>query len=90
VAKGVEVESVEMEPAFSRLAAVVMRSPYFHGDAPDEGDADAADAYRDRLRAERNALQKGLKGCRDEGDLRGEAAKIYQRAKASLPRAKGG
>jgi hypothetical protein len=87
---GQREDAPEMTPEFSREAARALGSPYFTSPPPKGLTAAKQVAFYKGRDREKDALWKGLKGCRDERDLKGEAAAIYKRAKASLPRAKGG
>lgn len=69
---------------FSRLAAAVMHSPHFFGDAPEFADPQEHVDWRMARAEERDLLSDALQGCESAGDIPDGVRPIWDRARASL------
>lgn len=76
-------EDKQMTAEFFELASAVMNAPYFYG-MPETNDKEKVFAFLDKRNAEKDLLDDALGHCTEYGNLRGEAKKIFDKAKLSI------
>lgn len=70
----------QIDPAFSRRAGNVLRSPIFYAEPDNTDDKEAVIAFYDKQRARLEALRDACQQAKDYDDLRGAAKALFDEA----------
>jgi hypothetical protein len=70
----------QIDPAFSRRAGTVLRSPIFYQTAEETNDKEAVIAFYEKQSARLESLRDALQQAKDYDDLKGDAKKLFDEA----------